>query len=90
LAEVTAVTQLCLARFRVPAWRNVAVGLVSFSLGALPFIITFISGKENVADPHLFAEIRAGERVPCSPAGESAMIWPASSARSVAKIHAVT
>lgn len=58
LAQVTALTHLWLARFRRRAWGEVAVGAGLFIVGALPFILRYLPGKENLADPALLAAVR--------------------------------
>lgn len=57
-AQVTAGTHLWLARFRWRAWREVVTGVGLFALGALPFIIPYLSGKENLTDQSLFPTVR--------------------------------
>lgn len=59
LAQVTALTHLWVARFRRRAWGQVAVGAGLFVLGALPFLLRFLPGKENLSEPTLLPVVRA-------------------------------
>lgn len=58
LAQVTALTHLWLSRFDRRAWGEIAAGAGLFTLGALPFLLRYLPGKENLADPALLPVVR--------------------------------
>ena len=59
LFEISMLAHLVLARFRASAWRDAAYGAVAFVLGASPFVVHYLMGRDNVVDPAVFREVRA-------------------------------
>jgi len=59
LCQIAIVTHLVLERARPRAWLDVTRGGALFVLGASPFVMTYLTGRENVSDPALFSVLRA-------------------------------
>ncbi len=59
LCQIAIVTHLALERARPRAWLDAAVGGVLFLVGASPFVLAYLEGRENVTNPALFAVLRA-------------------------------
>lgn len=60
LAQVTGAGHLWLDRFRLRAWRQIALGILFFVAGALPLAFVIYGGREQITDPAALAEVRAG------------------------------
>lgn len=59
LFEISILAHLALERLRAPSWRKATMGAGLFALGALPFIVGYLPGRENVMDPALLGTVRA-------------------------------
>lgn len=59
LCQIAIVTHLVLERARPRAWLDATGGGALFVLGASPFVVTYLTGRENIADPALFPLLRA-------------------------------
>jgi len=53
-----AVVHLIIERFRLRAQLEVSGGAACFLLGALPFLVGFLPGRDNITDPALFPILR--------------------------------